>query len=295
MSNPNAMPSRRDLLRWSVAGAAALGAAPLLRASQDKKRIPLSVQMYSVRNIKDIDEALKAMKDIGFDGVEFAGYGKYGNDAAGLRKKLDELGLKAAATHIGANSFVGDALKKTIDFHKAIGCNLLICPGDGRFTKAEESKQLAEIFNKGAEALKTEGLACGYHNHTAEFAKADGDKTWWDLFAERTSKDVVLQVDFGHALYAGVDCVALVKKTPGRVKTTHVKGRLPKGAKEQGKKPFVGQDTGDWKAILGACYEVGGTEWFSIEQEDYPDGISPTECVKISFEGLKKILADMGK
>ena len=33
----------------------------------------------------------------------------------------------------------------------------------------------------------------------------------------------------------------------------------------------------------------------SIEQEDYPDGLSPTECVKISFDGLKKILADMGK
>ena len=54
MGNPNVMPSRRDLLRWSVAGVAALGAAPLLRASQDKKRIPLSVQMYSVRDIKDL-------------------------------------------------------------------------------------------------------------------------------------------------------------------------------------------------------------------------------------------------
>jgi sugar phosphate isomerase/epimerase len=253
--------SRRRFLNWSAAGLAALGAAPLLRA-QDGKRIPLSVQLYSVRDIKDIDEQMKAMKDLGFDGVEFAGYGKYGGKPEELKKKLDELGLKAAATHIGANSFVGDALKKTLDFHKAIGCKLLICPGDGRFTKAEESKQLAELFNKAAEVLKPEGLACGYHNHTAEFNKAEGDKTWWDLFAERTSKDVVLQIDFGHCLYAGVDCAALVRKSPGRVKTTHVKGRLPKGT--QGKKPFVGQDTGDWKSILGACYEVGGTEWFSI-------------------------------
>src|SRR5688572_24018809 len=116
---PDTMMSRRRMLGWSAAGLAALGAAPLLRA-QDGKKIPISVQLYSVRNIKDLDEAMKAMKDIGFDGVEFAGYGKYGNDAAGLKKKLDELGLKAAATHIGANSFVGDALKRTIDFHKTI-------------------------------------------------------------------------------------------------------------------------------------------------------------------------------
>src|SRR5262245_45410397 len=102
--------SRRRMLGLAAGGLAALGAAPLLRA-QDKKKIPISVQLYSVRNIKDLDEAMKAMKDIGFDGVEFAGYGKYSNDAAGLKKKLDELGLQAAATHIGANSFLGDNLK----------------------------------------------------------------------------------------------------------------------------------------------------------------------------------------
>ena len=135
----NNTPSRREVLRWSAAGLAALGTAPLVRAAQDKKRIPLSVQMYSVRDIKDLDVAMKAMKDIGFDGVEFAGYGKYGGDAAGLKKKLDELGLKAAGTHIGAGSFVGDALKKTIEFHKAIGCKFLIVPGDGRFSDPEKS------------------------------------------------------------------------------------------------------------------------------------------------------------
>jgi sugar phosphate isomerase/epimerase len=265
--------SRRQMLGWSAAGLAAMGAR--LRA-QDKKKIPISVQLYSVRNIKDLDDAMKQMKDIGFDGVEFAGFG-----------------LQAAATHIGANSFVGDALKKTIDFHKTIGCKFLIVPGDGRFQNPDKCKEYAEVMTKAAEALKPEGLFTGHHNHTQEFAKAEGDKTYWDLFLERTPKEVAVQIDFGHALYAGLDCVALVKKAAGRVKSTHVKGRLPKGA--AGKKPFVGQDTGDWKAILGACYDVGGTEWFSIEQEDYPDGLTPTECVKISFDGLKKILADMGK
>jgi sugar phosphate isomerase/epimerase len=282
--------SRRQMLGWSAAGLAAMGAR--LRA-QDKKRIPISVQLYSVRNIKDLDEAMKAMKDIGFDGVEFAGYGKYANDAAGLKKKLDELGLQAAATHIGANSFTGDALKRTVDFHKTIGCKYLIVPGDGRFQNPDKCKEYAEVMTKASEALKPEGLFTGHHNHTQEFAKAEGDKTYWDLFLERTPKEVAVQIDFGHALYAGLDCVALVKKAAGRVKSTHVKGRLPKGA--AGKKPFVGQDTGDWKSILGACYDVGGTDWFSIEQEDYPDGLTPTECVKISFDGLKKILADMGK
>jgi sugar phosphate isomerase/epimerase len=122
----------------------------------------------------------------------------------------------------------------------------------------------------------------------------EGDKSWLDLFLERSSPDVFVQIDFGHALFAGVDCAALVRgKAKGRVRSCHVKGRLPRGTKD--KLPFVGQDTGDWKSILTACYEVGNTDWFTLEQEDYPNKRPPLECVKISLEGLKKVLADMGK
>jgi sugar phosphate isomerase/epimerase len=283
--------SRRDLFRWTAAGA--LTTALPLRAFAAPAKISVGVQLYSVRQEKDFDLMLKGIADMGFEGVEFAGYGKYGGDAVGLKKKLDELGLKAAGTHIGANSFAGDALKKTIEFHLTIGCKTLIVPGDGRFTHPEKSKEYAEVMTKASEALKPEGMVCGHHNHVDEFKKAEGDKTYWDLFVERTPKEVALQIDFGHAFYGGLDCVALVKKAAGRVRSCHVKGRLPKGT--EGKKAFVGQDAADWKAILGACYDVGGTEWFLIEQEEYPDGKTPMEATKISLEGLRKILKDMGK
>ncbi len=290
--------SRRDLLRIGAAGLASAALPGLARAGQAKK-IGLGVQLYSVRDLcgKDFDAVLKQVADMGFEGVEFAsgynGYYQYKDNPAGMKKKLDDLGLKAAGIHIGANEFLGDKLKKTVEFHRTIGCKYLICPGDARITKAADAAAFAEQFNKAAELLKAEGMACGFHNHTGEFAKAEGDKTWWDLFVERTSKDVILQLDFGHAIYAGVDCVALVKQGAGRVRTSHIKGRLPKGT--QGKKPFVGQDTGDWKSILGACYEVGGTEWFLIEQEDYPDKMSSMDCTKTSLDGLKAILKEMGK
>jgi sugar phosphate isomerase/epimerase len=287
--------TRRDAL--TLAGAGALAATlPLpTRAQAGPKRIPICVQLYSVRDecAKDFDAALAKIAEMGFEGVEFAGYHTYGNNPDGLRKKLDALKLKAAATHIGANSFVGDALKRTIEFHKTIGCKFLIVPGDARFTHPDKSKEFAELMNKTAEALKSEALFCGYHNHTAELAKAEGDKTYWDLFAERTGKEVVLQQDAGHTAYARVDPTALVRKYPGRTKTTHIKGRLPAGT--QGKQPFVGQDTIDWKAYATACYEVGGTEWFSIEQEDYPDGKSPMECTKISLDGFRAVLKSIGK
>jgi len=286
------MISRRDALKWT---AGMLAAPALLGAdgARQGKRIPIGVQLYSVRDVcgKDFDGALKQIAEMGFEGVEFAGYHKYAKDPDGLRKKLDELKLKAAGTHIGAGQLTGDNLKKTVDFHKAIGCAFLIVPGDGRFTHPENSKAYAELMNKTAEALKPEGLFTGHHNHTQEFGK-DGEKTYWDLFAERTSKDVILQQDMGHTMFAGVDPVATLKKHPGRTRTTHIKCRPPKGS---GKKPYVGEEgVVDWKGYANGCYEVGGTDWFVIEQEEYPDGNSMA-ATRLSLEGWKKVLADAGR
>ncbi|MGA2499926.1 MAG: sugar phosphate isomerase/epimerase [Tepidisphaeraceae bacterium] len=257
------------------------------------KDIPIAVQLYSVRGdcAKDFDAALAEIAKMGFAGVEFAGYHKYGGKARELRAKLDELNLKVCATHIGTGSFKGDALKATIEFHQTIGCKFLIVPGDGDFTNPEKSKALAETFNKTAEILKPLNMACGYHNHTGEFKKVD-NTTYYDLFAERTTKDVVLQQDCGWTVAAGLDPVALMKKYPGRMKTTHFKPAVV-GNDKATKKPYIGQDSVDWPAVITACREVGGTEWFTVEQENYPDDKTPMECTKISLDGLKKILASL--
>ncbi len=282
-------------MKLSAAGVLALAhGAPALAAPKKAvpRKIPIGLQLYSVRDAcaKDMDGTLARVAEMGFAGVEFAGYHSYGKDPEGLRKKLDALKLKVAGTHIRADSFGPDKLKATIDFHKTIGCRFLIVPGDGRFTDPEKSKDYAKVMTETAAALKPEGLFCGHHNHTKEFEKA-GDKTYWDLFAERTSKDVILQNDLGWTKLAGYDPVDTIKRYPGRTRTAHFKAKLPKGA--EGKKPFIGQDIMDWKGIIVACDEVGGTEWFTIEQEDYPDGLSPLDCVRTSLTGLKKILAEM--
>ncbi len=284
--------TRRQVLGTAAVGAMVWAVPGRLFAAAGRQ-IPIAVQLYSVRNdcAKDLDAALAAVAKMGFEGVEFAGYHKYNGKAKELRAKLDDLNLKVAGTHIGAGTLRGDALKGTIEFHQIIGCKFLICPGDGAFTHPERSKELAETFNKAAEILKPVGMACGYHNHTGEFKKGEGDKTYWELFAERTSKDVVLQQDCGWTAAAGYDPVEMMKKYPGRYRTTHFKPTVVKN--EPGKKAYLGEDSVDWKAVIQACREIGGTEWIIIEQETYPDGKSPMECTALSMAGLKKVLAGM--
>jgi sugar phosphate isomerase/epimerase len=283
--------TRRTLLRTTAFGAAACALPHELFAAAAAAKIGLSVQLYSVRDDcgKDFDAALDRIAKMGFEGVEFAGYHKYGGKAADLKKRLDDLKLKATGTHIGTGSLRGDDLKKTVDFHQAIGCKYLIVPGDGDFGHPEKSKTFAETMNKAMETLKPLGMACGYHNHT-EINKVDPEtkKTYWELFAERTSKDVVLQQDCGWTAAAGLDPAEMVKKHPGRTKIPHFKPTVVKN--EAGKKAIFGEDSVNWKAVIEACSTVGGTEWFVLEQEAYPDGKSPMECTELSLAGLKKML-----
>jgi sugar phosphate isomerase/epimerase len=279
--------SRRTFL--GIAGAVpmafALGGVRLHAAV----RIPVALQLYSVRRdcAQNFDAALDQVAAMGFDGVEFAGYHNYAGKGDELAARLKTLNLKAAGTHIGMPALRGDALKATVDFHQAIGCKFLVVPGDAAFTDPEKSKALADEFNQLAQALKPQGMACGFHNHTGEFKK-DGDKTFWDLFAERTSKDVILQQDCGWTMAAGFDPAAYIRKYPGRTRTTHFKPTVREG--DTGKKAIFGQDSVDWKAVYTACTEAGGTEWIVLEQETYPDGKSPMDCTRESFAGLKVIV-----
>jgi len=252
-------------------------------------RIPIAVQLYSVRRDagQDFDAALEQVAAIGFEGVEFAGYYKYAGKGEELRRRLDALKLKAAGTHIGLETLLGDQFQPTVDFHQAIGCRFLVVPSNRDFTDPEKSKALADTFNGLAAKLKPLEMATGYHNHTDEFRKKDGERNYWDLFAERTTKDVILQQDCGWTFAAGFDPVAYVKKYPGRTRTAHFKPTVREG--ETGK-AILGQDSVDWAAVYAACASAGGTEWVVVEQETYPDGKTPMECTRESLVGLRGII-----
>ena len=79
-------PSRRDVLRMAAvaAGAAATVGLPSLSLAADagatKKKIPIGLQLYSVRNElkENFEPVIEAVGKMGYVGVEFAGY--YGWD-----------------------------------------------------------------------------------------------------------------------------------------------------------------------------------------------------------------------
>src|SRR5579862_9458393 len=75
---------------------------PPPRSTEDSAMQPgIGLQMYTLRDEmrNDYVGTLRKVAEIGYPAVQFAGYG--GLSAAEMKRLLDELGLKAAGSHVG--------------------------------------------------------------------------------------------------------------------------------------------------------------------------------------------------
>lgn len=269
--------------------AAAFAADSALTAPQ------LSVQLWSIKDAisDDFEGTLTKVAAMGVQGVEFAGnFGPYANDPQGLKKFLDKLGLQVSGAHVGFDNFTPEKFADTVAFYKAIDCKYLIIPMDQRAFTAEGAQAVAQDLQALQTKLTPHGMHTGYHNHKPEMLGAEG-KTPWDVIGKNTSSDVILQQDVGWTEVAGKDPVAFVKAYPGRTITTHYKAAAPEEGNPEN--PIIGLDTTDWKALITANRTVGGTLWLVVEQEAYPEGMTPMQSVAASTKGLQKILAEMAE
>lgn len=253
----------------------------------------IGVQLWSVKDdvAADFEGTLTKIAAMGFQGVEFAGnFGKYANDAKGLKKFLDKTGLKASGAHVPFEKLNAENFETSVAFYKAIDCHYLIIPMDHRAQTAEGAKAVAKDLADLEKKLKPHGMYIGYHNHKIEMMGETG-KTPWDVIGTGTVDAVILQQDVGWTEVASKNPVDFIKAYPGRTITTHYKASAPEpGNKEH---PIIGQDSTDWKALVEANKTIGGTLWLVVEQEVYPEGMTPMQSIEASLKGLKKVIAEM--
>jgi sugar phosphate isomerase/epimerase len=255
----------------------------------------LSVQLWSIKDAvsADFKGTMQKLADMGFQGVEFAGnFGPYANDPKGLKAFLNKLGLKASGAHVGFDKLSPENLDATIAFYKALDCKYLIVPMDSRAFTTEGAKQVAADLEAIQEKLTPHGMYTGYHNHKPEMLGEMGE-TPWDVIGKGTSSDVILQQDVGWTEVAGKDPIDFIKAYPGRTILTHYKAASPEEGNPEN--PIIGKDTTNWKSLIEANRTVGGTLWLVVEQEVYPEGMTPMQSVEASLKGLQKVIADMDK
>lgn len=257
-----------------------------LAAAAKWKKIPVATQAWCVRKQMkdDVPGTLQAVAQLGYEGIELEN--AFGLSGAQWRKHLDAAKLKACGFHHGMNELRGDKLKASIEFNQAIGNpNLIIrsLPTEV-YSSRELLEKTATEINEISDKVKAAGLRIGYHNHTHDFNKLGADY-WWNVFADKTKKDVVLQFDTGNASERdGVKVVDFLKRNKGRTISIHVKPFSKKSPDA-----FLGDDDLDWKTIMKTVESVGGLQWYIIEYER--DAFPPLEALKANLERFKKMRA----
>ena len=269
----------------------------------------IALQVYSVRDDldKDFFGTLRAVKDMGYTGVEFAGL--YGNDPEQVKAFCEEIGLTPLSAHISIQEFMAD-VDGVVDTYAKVGIQYAAIPWLGEEMRpghegyAEFKKWVALISAK----LKEKGIVLGYHNHDFEFEKVNGEYILDIMYRDMAADVLVTQLDTCWVNVGGENPAAYVGRYAGRIPTVHLKDF--KGSKAENMYGLIGvegsetraDDTKfmltpvgmgcqDFKAIVAAG-DAGGAKWYIVEQDEPSMGLTALECAKASIEYLHKEICE---
>jgi len=270
------------------------------------KNFKVGLQLFSVRGglARDVEGTLKAVKDMGYDYLEFAGY--YDMEASELKKILDKYGLVAISTHDTYEKVLENPEKKKEDM-KTLGVKYYAQPWMGleKHKGSEDYEQVVSDYKKVGTILNENGIKFLYHNHSHEFTRVD-NKFVFEWIVEDVGEELLLpEIDVCWVHYAGYKPEDYILKYKNQLPILHLKDfvcenidgavytdeisdtpKYPDMEAVGFKGVPVGHGVQDVPAILKAAEEAG-TEYIIVEDE--VKGMDCLEAVKLSREYLKSL------
>ncbi|WP_026694288.1 sugar phosphate isomerase/epimerase family protein [Peribacillus kribbensis] len=249
----------------------------------------IGLQLWTVKEEteKDFEGTLRKLAQMGYPGVEFAGF--YQASSLCLKELLQETGLKPAGSHTPLEELI-QKLEEVLDYNRGIGNKLIVLPWlpEQKRKTAVAYKETASLLNEIGQKCRENGFMFAYHNHDFEFQRY-GEGTGLDILLKHTSpENVKFELDSYWAVYAGVDPIALMREHPGRFISLHLKDmKIGDGEKRSTE---LGTGTIDIKSLITAGMEQE-IDWYIIEQEQFEQ--SPVDSCKQSLQfilDLKKEL-----
>jgi len=246
-------------------------------------RLPIALQLYSVKDDAKADFAgvLGRVKEMGYDGVEFAGL--HGHAPEAVRAMCDDAGLKPYSAHVPIDQLKDDAWRSSLEIYRTIGCDTLIVPWLPPEHRADQDAWLrtADFFAQLDAKVRGAGGRTGFHAHWMEFTTLPNGMCGWDLIAMETPDTFIMQFDTANAMQGGADPVEPIRKHYHRAQLLHLKEYI---------RPAIGVDPvkghalaalGDggvpWEDVFAVAETDGGTEVYIVEQEGHPT-LSPMDA-----------------
>ena len=239
------------------------------------KKVPVALQLWSVREDAKRDFAATAAEvaEIGYAGVELAGYGNL--DAKGAKAALDAAGLKVAGMHVSYQAIRSDP-GTVISDALLLGSRFVTCPSwpPGHFVSASACERIGEQLGEVGRTMRAFGLRFGFHNHAHEFKLFDKRPAFEWMLGAAEPRNLFGQLDVYWAHFAGYAPSRFMREQGARIPLIHIKDE-----KELGGGPV------DFAAVFEAADSVGAAEWFIVEQEEYSH--APIKSVRLCFEQMK--------
>ena len=125
----------------------------------------LSIQLYTMRSMGDLDRILDAVAKAGYRHVETVG--SHLDDAATTEARLDAHGLKAPTSHVGIAALRERPRRwsRPAGRSAATSCSCRRCRPISATWTAAGWRALGRELGAMAERLRGQGIELGYHNH----------------------------------------------------------------------------------------------------------------------------------
>ena len=181
-----------------------------------------SVQLYTVRDAvsADLAGAIARVAEVGFTQVEPYDFVQRADE---FERAFAAAGVTAPSGHAPVIDSADPA--RTFDAAAQLGIGTVIDPfiPTDRWQTADDAARIAERVNELQVIAAAQGLRFGYHNHQWEFANQVDGRSIYELFVERLSTDVALELDTYWSTVGGANTPELLRRLGDRVQFLHVK------------------------------------------------------------------------
>jgi inosose dehydratase len=269
-----------------------------------------------------LERCLAEARAAGYDGIELGH--KFPRDPAVLRPILERFGLALIS-----GWYSGRLLERSvkaeiaaIEPHSsllvAMGCAVLVYAETSGSIAADRHRSLSGRPGLGAggwhdfgarltefaDHLSARGIRLVYHHHMGTVIESEAEI---DRLMAVTGDKVGLLLDTGHAVYAGIDPAALVRRHGGRIKHVHCKDVRREvlarvrardtsflDAVLDGVFTVPGDGCIDFSAVLAELAAADYNGWLVVEAEQDPEKAPPLACARLGFAQLCTAAARAG-
>lgn len=264
-----------------------------------------------------LETILTDAREIGFTGIELGN--KFPRDAALLAPIMAQHDMRLIGGWYSGNLIVRDAdaeiaaMADHMALLKAMGSpvfvlaetsNAVHCDRASRIDgsprlAAEDWAGFGQRLNSVAAYVNAQGLRFAYHHHLGTVVETAQDL---ERFFAATQSHVGLVLDTGHALYGGIDPIAVVRNHPERINHVHCKDvRTSRHAQFRtdgcsfldgvigGMFTTPGDGDYDYRPFIRALAEISYSGWIVIEAEQDPAIANPREYGQLGLDTLRKL------